>query len=76
MSVTTRTFIPVPGETTLYHPSLYAVRLLRVSKDGVVYNATSGSPTNIQYLYSSNFLYFDPDVPFETSTKIQVMFDT
>lgn len=75
MSVQSRTYYPIPGETTLYHPSLYAVRILGVFKDGLAYNKTTGSPTNIQYLYSSNFLYFDPGVPFNDDTSIEVLFN-
>lgn len=46
MSVQSRTYYPIPGETTLYHPSLYSVRILGVFKDGLAYNKTTGSPTN------------------------------
>jgi hypothetical protein len=80
-----RTYLGKPGLTSLSHPSLIAVRILGVWREGMAFNkialTTPGWP---EFAYAGAFgaIIFDPTVPFLGTPadgireKIFVLFDS
>lgn len=75
MSVISRTYNTTPGEVSIIHPSLFAVTILGVKRQGLGYTKVVVSPVGLQYLYSISEIFFDPLIPFEDDEKIWVLIE-
>ncbi len=84
MSLTTKTYWPLPGSYTISDGSIAYVKLLKVKREGTSYDIIrAGTPTNRQVLYtaSSGSLTFsvafngDSSGATDVTEKVYVLYD-
>lgn len=75
--INSRTFITIPGQSNVFHYSLYGARIYGVSRSTDVCDEVSNfvTPSGLQFNHVAGLLRFDPANPFNPNETVFVLYD-
>lgn len=78
-----QTYYPTTGENSVFDSAIAYVKMLFLSREGVVYDILTISSVEIdltsrqvQYNPSTGIIRFDEDIPFNEGETINIVYDT